>query len=128
MWKSRIHGFNPCINPCFPCVDFLSAADKTNDDRPIRMAIHTRDQKLWLGLGEPGAMLFSPHKVRGLLQIPGALRLIKNCNMLCRGPCVNQQVVAKMMNVLHERFYTFSDLPLAYSIAATFLACNFIAC
>src|SRR5207253_914047 len=127
MRELRIHSVNPGINPSFAKVNFLSTADKTDDDRPIRMAIHARNQKFWLRLAEPGAFLFSLHKVRGFLEIPSTLRLVENRDVLHRRAGVVQEIVAKMMDVLDERFDALRDFPLAHFNAALAPTYNFVA-
>ncbi len=115
--KSRIHGFKPSIDSGFARVDLLSATDKANNDSPIRVAIHARNQELRLGVGEPRQILSSPHEARGLLQVPRALRLVEDHNMFRRRAGVEQCIVAKVMNVLDESFDTFGNFPLSNSNA-----------
>ncbi len=38
MREGRVHGFKPSVNSSFANVYFLSAADETNDNRPIFVA------------------------------------------------------------------------------------------
>ena len=78
MQEGCVHRFQPSINSCFADVDFLSATDQTNDNRPIFVAIHAGNQKLWFGLVEAFSLFLSLHEAGGLLQIPCALCFIKN--------------------------------------------------
>ncbi len=91
------------------------------------MAIHAGNQKFRLRLGEPCAIPFSAHEVCGLLQIPGALRLIKDGDMLYRRPGIDQKVVPKMMDILYKSFHALGDFAFPHSNAAISLPRNFVA-
>ena len=86
MRESRIHGFKPRIDSGFARVDLLSTPDKANNDGPIRMAIHAGNQELWLRVGEPGPILFSPHEIRGLPQVPARCASSKMTTCSAGGP------------------------------------------
>src|SRR5918996_710346 len=113
--EPRIYSFKPSIDSGFTRVDFLSAADKANNDSPFPMAIHKRNEELRLRIGESGAILFSAHEVRGLSQIPRALGLIEDHNMLRRSARIDQCIVAKVMNVLDESFDALTNFSFSYS-------------
>src|SRR5229473_102216 len=127
MRESRIHSANPRVDSSLAHVDFLPAADQTDNDSPIFMPIHARNEKLWLGLGKPGYSFLTPHKVRGLLQIPGPLRLVENGDMLNRRPGVLQKVITEMMDVLDEGFNTLGGLAFPHSNSAILLTRHLIA-
>ena len=59
MRKSYVHRFQPSVNSSFANVYLLSAADQTNDNRPIFVAIHAGNQKLRLGLVEAFPFFFA---------------------------------------------------------------------
>src|SRR5262249_27978281 len=113
MWEFGIHCVDPCVDSGFARINFLAAADKTDDDSPVFMAIHAGNQKLWFRLREAGSFLFALHEIRGLPQSPGTLRLIKNGNMFSRRSGVNQDFITEMMYVLDERLNALSDFSLA---------------
>ena len=115
MWESRIHSVKPRIDSGFAYMDFLSTADKANNNGPVGVAIHARNQELWLGVREPWAILSSLHKTRGLSQIPSALGFVKDHNMFVRSAGVDQCLVAKVMNVLDESFYALANFALPRS-------------
>src|SRR5688572_767880 len=126
MRESRIHGYKPRINCSFARMDLLSATDKANNDSPVRMAIHTRDQELRLGVGESGTVLFPLHKTRGLSQIPRALRLIEDGNVFGRRTGIEQCIVAKVMNVLDKSSDACGNFPLPHWNTNTLLTCNLV--
>src|ERR1035438_1434195 len=76
--KGGVNCLKPSVNSRFADVDFLSATDQANDNRPIFVAIHAGNQKLRFGLIKTFSLFLSLHEVGSLLQIPSALCLIKN--------------------------------------------------
>src|SRR5690606_7859088 len=92
----------PGGDPSLARVNLLPAADQADDDGPIRMAIHHRNQELRLGLIEVGDALPPPHEVGGLGSVPGALRFVKDHDMIDWGFRSPQAVIAKVMDVLNE--------------------------
>src|SRR5436190_22302270 len=80
--KAAIHCIEPSVNASFTRVDFLATADKTDDHSPIFVSVHVRDQKLRFGICEAWAPFLSQHKISGLFQVPGALRLIEDDDVL----------------------------------------------
>ena len=103
------------------------ATERTNDDCPILMAIHTRNQEFRLGIREARKLLSPAHKVCCFMMIPGALRLIKDRDVFRRRTGVKQRLIAKVMDVLDKRLYFVGYLPFAYSDTGDFLTCHFIA-
>ena len=81
MREGCVDRFKPSINSRFADVYFLSAADQTNDNSPIYVAIHAGNQKLWLGFGESCYSLFPLHEIGSLSHIPCTLGLVKNYHM-----------------------------------------------
>ena len=77
-------------------------------------------------MGKTRAIFFPTHKARGLPQVPRALRLIEDSNVFRRSPGVDQQVIAKVMNVLDKSFDTLSNFPFPHSNAIVFLTCNLV--
>src|SRR5262245_21494553 len=47
--KLGVDRFNPCADPGFAPVNLLPTADETDNRRPIRMTIKTRDKEFRLG-------------------------------------------------------------------------------
>src|SRR5687767_3020763 len=103
-----VDGFEPRINSCLADIDLLTSTYETDDYRPILMPVHIRDQELRLRVGESRTAFLALHKVRRLPQIPGALSFIENYNVLNGRSRLAKCFVAKMVNVLNERFDTFA--------------------
>lgn len=66
------------------------------------------------------------HKTGGLSQVPRTLRLIEDDNVLYGWSRIGQHIIAKVVDVLNERFDTLADLSLSRPNAAALLTCNFI--
>src|SRR5438874_2530169 len=59
--KSPIYCIKPRVNARFARVDFLSAADQTDDNSPILVPIHIRDQELRFRICKTGTSLLAQH-------------------------------------------------------------------
>src|SRR4029453_338935 len=125
--KTAIHGIKPSVNASFTRIDFLATPDKADDDSPIFVSVHVRNQKLRLGIRKARLPFFAQHKTRGLLQIPSALRFIEDHDVLNRWTRINQRVIAEVVNVLDESFDAFTDFPFANFLALLPSARDFIA-
>ena len=126
MRESRIYCFKPRIDAAFAYMDFLSTPDKANNNGPFGVAIHARNQKLRLRVGEPWPVFSSLHEIRSLSQVPSALRFVKDHNMFGGRAGVDQCLVAKVVNVLDERFDALANFALPYSNAKILLTCDLI--
>ena len=115
--KPPIHRVEPSVNTSFACIDLLTATDQTHDHRPIFVSVHVRDQKLRLGICEAWAPFLSQHKISGLFQVPGALRLIEDDDVLYRRTDIDQRVITEVVNVLDESFHAFSNFSFAHLLA-----------
>jgi hypothetical protein len=78
---------------------------------------HVRDQKFGFGLVEARPLFPALHEVSGLLQVPGALRFVKDDHMLMRRAGLDQSIVAEMVHVLDKRLYAFADLAFPHLLA-----------
>jgi hypothetical protein len=118
----------PGVDSGLAAVDFLSAADQTDDHRPIQVAVHVRDEELGLGLVKPGALLLALHETSSLPHVPGALGFIKDGDVLVWRFRVQQRLVAKMVHVLNQSFDPLADPAFLDLFAGGFAAGNFVAC
>ena len=75
-----------------------------------------------------GAAFLPRHEVRCLLQIPRALRLIEDHDVLNRRARFDQRIIAEVVNVLNECFDAFADFPFAHLLSLLFSPRNFVAC
>jgi hypothetical protein len=66
------------------------------------VTVHARDQELRFRLGEVGSFLLAEHEVRCPRQIPGALCLVEESDMLDGRAGVHKTVIAEVMHVLDE--------------------------
>ena len=79
------------------------------------MWIHNRKQKLRLGHRKSDLPFLFLHELAGLIDIPSALSLIKNNNLLDRSSIGHEVIVTEVMNVLNKRtgllefVYTFGS-------------------
>ena len=121
-----VHRVKPSIDTSFAGIDFLSAANEADDHCPIFVAIHARNQKFWFRHCKPGAILLSTHKAGCLPQIPCALCLVKNDDMLRWRIRIGQRFVSEMMYVLNERLNTFANFPLSHFLALGLLATDLV--
>jgi hypothetical protein len=85
------------------------------------MPIHAREQELWFGLGKLVELPSPAHETSCLPEIPGALRLVENYDMLEGRAVIDQRIIAKVMDVLNERLDAFGNLPLSDLFAGAFL-------
>ena len=127
-----LESFENCIQPLtdsgFTGIDFLTAADKTNDNRPILVAINAGDQEFWFGLIEAGAVLFPRHKIRRLFQRPSALRLIKQDDMLWWCAFIRQAIISKVMDVLDKGRNLLACIPFSDGNSINRGALNSVSC
>src|SRR5690625_1994569 len=104
--KAVAQSRQPFTDTGFTSIDLLTATYQTNHHRPIWVPVHTRNQKLRLGLLKAGYCFLASHKARSLLQVPSPLRFIKESNMLnWRLIRVSQAIITKVMNVLNEHLH-----------------------
>src|SRR6185436_2689262 len=101
--KRAMKRIKPFADPCLTGIDLLASADEADNDRPIAVSAEARDEELRLGDIEVWATLLAPHEVDGLSQIPCALRLIEDRDVLDRWSLhVDEALIAKVMDVLDE--------------------------
>src|SRR5258707_428349 len=122
-----IQRINPLANASLTDVYFLTAANKTNDNSPIRMSIDAGDQKLGFRLFEVGCALFAQHETRSLLQVPCSLGFVKQRHMFHRWTFINYAVVTKVVNVLNERFDFAHRLPFSRPLSSLSIAAHTVA-
>ena len=75
---------------------------------------------------KPATPLLSQHETGGLLQIPRALRLIEDHDVLNWWTGIDQRVIAEVVNVLDERFDAFANFPFPHLLALFLSTCDFI--
>src|SRR5262245_13809097 len=81
LWERSDQGIDPLTNSRLTGVNFLTAADEADDDRPIPMAVETGDQEFGFRLVEIGPLLFAVHEVGGLFSVPCSLGLVEKGDM-----------------------------------------------
>ena len=124
-----VHRVKPSIDTSFTGVDFLSAANETDDHGPVFVAIHARNQEFWFRHAQTQrGSSFGCIKLAVCSQIPCALRLVKNDDMLGRWIRICQCFISKMMYVLDERLNAFTNLPLPDLFALGLLAFDLVTC
>ena len=88
--------------PASPVLISCPPANEADDHRPIPMPVQAGDQELWLGAVEVRQALLPLHEVRGLLLVPGALRLAKDRDTIDGRTGVLDAFVAEVVNGLNE--------------------------
>lgn len=84
MREAAQQGGDPLADAGLAGVDLLTAADEADDDRPICVPIHARDQELGFGLVEIWLVLLAPHEETGWRAVPGTLCFIKQGHVIDR--------------------------------------------
>jgi hypothetical protein len=76
------------------------------------MTIHAGNQELRFRHGKARPILLPLHEGRGLLQIPSALRLIKDGDVVRRWSLITHILISKVVYVLDERLHATGRLAL----------------
>ena len=77
---------------------------------------------------EAGSLLFlRSMKLAVCLQVPRALRLIEDHDVLDWRAGIDQRVITKMVNILDERFHALANFPFPHFLALLLAACDFVA-
>src|SRR5437660_10234171 len=73
-------------------------------------------------------ILLAAHEARGLFQIPGALRLVEQCNVFDGRALVDYALIPKVVNVLNKGLDLAQGVTLCRSLPGLFMTLDSIAC